>query len=131
MDSEEEHRILEESLNKALEEAWTKTTAALEQVAKAAEEREKAVWFAAESVEYASLLFSLTNDLEDVDPPPPSNQPTETLPLVKESVFALQRVRSSESKDKVEDYKKLRIAVHNLRSAYLSFAKKPGRRGRT
>ncbi len=127
----EEKRILQESLTKALDEAWTKTNAAFEQVAKAAEQREKAVWFAAESVEYASLLFSLTHDLENVDPPPPSNSTTQTLPLVKESVVALERVRSARSRYTIEDYKKLRTAVHNLRSAYLGFAKKTGRRGRT
>ncbi len=128
----EERRILQESLTKALDEAWTKTNAALEQVAKAEEQRERAVWFAAESVEYASLLFSLTNDLEDVDPLPPSNQRKGTVPLVKESVVALQRVRSAAgSRNKIEDYTNLRLAVHKLRLAYLGFAKKPGRRGRT
>ncbi len=129
MDSAEEHRILQESLDKALDEAWAKTNAALEHVAEAMELNEKAVWLATESVDYASLLFSLTNDLEDVDPAPPSSKGKEILSLVRESVAALQRVRSSRLNDKIENYKDLRIAVHNLRSAYLGLAGKPGRRG--
>ncbi len=131
MEREEERRSLEESLKKALDEAWTKAKIALEEVLKASQGHEKAIWFAAESVEYASLLFSLTNDLEDVDPSPPSGKATETLPLVKESVAALQRVRSARQREKSEDYKNLRTAVHNLRTAYAGLLKKPGRRGQS
>ena len=129
MDKNEEHRILEESLLKALDEAWTKTTAALEQVAKISEGRDKALWLATESVEYASLLFSMTNDLEDVDPPPPPTKGKDIASLVKESVSTLGKVRASGQRKEVEDYTSLRATVHNLRTAYFELLKKPGKRG--
>ena len=131
MEKGEEQRLLEETLNKALDEAWTKVNAALEQVVRASQGYERVVWLAAESVEYASLLFSLTNDLEDEDPPLPSGRTTEILPLVKESVVALQRVRESNHGKKMEDYKNLRTAVQGLRTACLGSLKKPGRQGQS
>ena len=125
MDEAEERRILEEYLKRALDEAWTKTNKALDQVGKMDEDREMIIWLAAESVEYTSYLYSLTNDLEDVDPPPPSTKGKNLISLVKESVDALERVRASSSKGKLADYTRLRGAVHNLRTACLEFRKKP------
>jgi hypothetical protein len=124
MDEAEEHRILEEHLKRALDEAWTKTNTALEQSGKAARDREMAVWLAMESVEYTSYLFALTNDFEDVDPIPPPKKGKDVSSLVKESVDILRRVRASSGNEKLADYTRLRDAVHNLRTAYLEFRKK-------
>ncbi len=125
MDEAEEHRILEEHFKKALDEAWTKTNNARDQAGKPGKGREMAIWLAAESVEYTSYLFSLTNDLEDVDPPPPFTKGKDISSLVKESVDALEQVRASGGRGKLADYTRLRSAVHNLRTAYLEFPKRP------
>jgi len=125
MDEAEEHGILEEYLKKALEEAWAKTNNALDQAGNTGKGRQMAIWLAAESVEYTSYLFSLTNDLEDADPPPPPTKGRDVTSLVKESVDALEQVRASSDRGKLADYTRLRDAVHSLRTAYLEFRKKP------
>ncbi len=125
MDQAEENRILEEHLKKALDEAQTKTNNALQQSGTSYKDREMAVWLAMESVEYTSFLFSLTNDLEDIDPRPPPTKGKDISSLVKESVHLLEQVRASSGKEKLADYTHLRDAVHNLRTAFLEFRKKP------
>ena len=127
MDPATERRILEEHLKKALEEAWTKTNNALELGGKPVKDREMAVWSAMESVEFTSFLFSLTYDLEDVDPPPPSTKGKDIASLVEEAVNDLELVRGSGSREKLGDYTFLRNAVHDLRTALLEFRKKPGK----
>jgi hypothetical protein len=127
MDKAEERTILEEYLKRALDEAWAKTNKALDQAGALDEGREMAIWLAAESVEYTSYLYSLTNDFEDADPPPPFTKGKNIMSLVKESVDALEQVRACSSKGKLADYTRLRDAVHNLRTAYLEFRKKPRR----
>ena len=127
MSAEDEQQILLKSLSKALDEAWEKANKALQDIGQDAEGYEKKVWAAAESAEYASLLFSLTYDLEDVDPPPPMKKIPETRDLVRGSVEALRHVRKPRGKQKTEDYKNLRTAVHYLRTAHLDLARKPGK----
>src|SRR6266567_3379521 len=104
MDLSEEHRILEENLRKALEEASQKTKNTLSLEEKSAREQEIAIWVAMESVEYSSFMFAITYDFEDVD-----------------------EVRLSQATEKLVDYTRLRDAVHYLRTAYLDITKRPKR----
>jgi len=120
---EQEQRVLEANLNKALEEAWTKANAALEDAARGLEGFAKKIWLAAEAAEYSSLLYSLAYGLEDVDPAPPEMKGKDTLSLVKESVAALSQVRTSNKRKQEQTYSTLRNAVHGLRTAYLSSLK--------
>ena len=120
---EQEQRVLEANLNKALEEAWTKANAALEDAARGLEGFAKKIWLAAEAAEYSSLLYSLTYGLEDMDPAPPEMKGKDTLSLVKESVAALSQVRTSNKRKQEQTYSTLRNAVHGLRTAYLSSLK--------
>jgi hypothetical protein len=131
MDQADEHRILEEHLKKALDEARTKTNDALEQSGRSSKDREMAVWLAMESVEFTSFLFSLTNDLEDVDPPPPPTKGKDISSLIKASVHVLEQMRASSGKEKLADYTHLRDAIHNLRTAFLELRRKPVKQGRT
>ena len=129
MDPAEEHRILEEHLKRALDEAWTKTNNALDQSGKSVKDRERRIWLAMESVEYSSFLFALTHDFEDVDPVTPPTKGKDIVSLVKESVSAVEQVRQSQGEEKLVDYTRLRDAVHNLRTAFLEFQKKPRKTG--
>ncbi len=129
MNEAEEQRILGEYLKRALDEAWAKTNKALDQARRFDKDREMTIWLAAESVEYTSYLYSLTNDLEDVDPPPPLTKGKDIASLVKDSVDALEQVKVRSGKGRLADYTRLRDAVHNLRTAYLGFRKKPRKTG--
>src|SRR6266581_2960907 len=131
MDQTEEYRILQEHLKKALDEAWTRTNNALGQSGGSIKAQEMAVWLAMESVEYTSFLFSLANDLEEVDPPPPPTKGKDISSLIKESFVVLDQMRASRGKEKLADYTHLRNAVHSLRTAFLEFRKKPRKQGRT
>ncbi len=127
MDKEEERRVLEENLNKALDEAWTKANNALKGAVKGSEGYKRLIWAAEESAEYTSLLFSLTYDLEDFDPPPSKSKAAGIVSRVKESVEALREVRESSRKQTVKDYTNLRRAVHGLRIAHHD-SERPGKR---
>ena len=120
---DQEQRVLETKLNKALEEAWTKANAALEDTTKGVEGSAKKIWLAAEAAEYSSLLYSLAYGLEDVDPPPPEKKGLDTLSLVKESVAALSQVRTPGRLKREHAYETLRNSVHGLRTAYLNSLK--------
>ncbi|HEY4822572.1 MAG TPA: hypothetical protein VIH83_02680, partial [Candidatus Bathyarchaeia archaeon] len=120
---DQEQRVLEASLNKALEEAWTKANAVLEDATRGLEGSAKKIWLAAEAAEYSSLLYSLTYGLEDMDPAPPEMKGKDTLSLVKESVAALSQVRTSNKRKQEQTYSTLRNAVHGLRTAYLNSLK--------
>lgn len=120
---EQEQRVLEANLNKALEEAWTKANEALEDATRGLEGSAKKIWLAAEAAEYSSLLYSLTYGLEDADPPPPEMKGQDTFSLVKESVAALSQVRRSDKRKREQAYSTLRNAVHGLRTAYFDSLK--------
>ena len=120
---DQEQQVLEANLNKALEEAWAKANAALEDATRGLEGSAKKIWLAAEAAEYSSLLYSLTYGLEDVDPPPPEKRGLDTLSLVKESVAALGQVRTPGRLKREKAYETLRNAVHSLRTAYLNSLK--------
>jgi hypothetical protein len=124
MDPREEQRLLDESLKKALDEAWAKANAALEEVSRESDGYERSVWMAMESADYASLLFSLTNNVEDARPHPAASKNKATLALVKESVAAFGKLIAPGKRDKMEDYSNLRKAVQNLQQAHLDLVKK-------
>lgn len=120
----QEQQLLEEKLRTALEEAWTKANVALEEVVKGDEGDAKKVWLAAEAAEYSSLLYSLTYGLEDVDPPVRETRGRDATELVRESVEALNLIRTRKQTEQQEAYAMLRNAAHSLRTAYLAHLKK-------
>ena len=127
MDLAEEHRILEENLRKALEEASQKTKDTLSLEEKSAREQEILIWVAMESVEYSSFVFAITYDFEDVDPPTPPTKGLTPTSLMRKSAKAIEEVRLSQATEKLVDYTRLRDAVHYLRTAYLDITRRPKR----
>jgi hypothetical protein len=119
MDAAEEQRMLEEKVEKALEEARAKLDAALDNLSRGGAESEKKVWWAEEAAEYSSLLYSLTYGLEDEDPPVPvRKRNAEPIPLVKQSDESLRRATELRGKSPLEAYRYLRTAVYKLREAH-------------
>lgn len=110
-------------MNKALEEAWVKAKAALEDTADGPEGSAMKIWLAAEAAEYSSLLYSLTYGFEDEDPPPAGNKTEDKLSLVKDSVGCLRKMREAARLTHLETYRLLREAAHGLKTAYLSSLK--------
>ena len=111
--------MFEEKVGKALEEARFKLDTALDHLSKGGAESEKKVWWAEEAAEYSSLLYSLTYNLEDVDPPVPvRKRNAEPILLVKESSEALRRATELRDQSSLEGYHNLRTAVHKLREAH-------------
>ena len=127
MDLAKEHRILEENLRKALEEASQKTKNTLSLEEKSSREQKMAIWVAMESVEYSSFMFAITYDFEDVDPPTPPTKSLTLTSLMSKSAKAVDEVRLSQATEKLVDYTRLRDAVHYLRTAYLDITKRPRR----
>jgi hypothetical protein len=128
MDLAEEHRILEENLRKALEEASQKTKIASSLEEKSSREQEMVIWMAMESVEYSSFMFAITHDFEDVDPPTPQTKAMDLPTLMSKAAKAVEQVRLSQATEKLADYTTLRDAVHYLRTAYLDITKRPRRK---
>jgi hypothetical protein len=127
MDLAEEHRILEENLWKALEEASQKTKNTLSMGENSSREQVMAIWLAMESVEYSSFMFAITYDFEDVDPATPPTKGMDLGSLMSKSAEAVEQVRLSQAAEKLANYTRLRDAVHYLRTAYLDITKRPGR----
>src|SRR5712692_8412265 len=127
MDLAEEHRILEENLRKALEEASQKTKNTLGLEEKSPREQKMAIWVAMESVEYSSFMFAITHDFEDEDPPTPPTRGMNLPSLMSKSANAVEQVSLSQATEKLADYTRLRDAVHYLRTAYLDITKRPRR----
>src|SRR5215831_4954252 len=107
MDPAEEHRILEEALDKAMEEASTKTANALVLEGKTIKDQEKTVWYAMESVEFTSFVYNMTHDFDDVDPPTPPTKGMTVASLVKQATEAVQQVKFSKGEDRLADYTRL------------------------
>ena len=119
MDASEEQRMLEEKAGQALEEARAKLDAVLDHVSRDGTDLEKKVWLAEEAAEYSSLLYSLTYNLEDVDPPAPvRKRNAEPIPLVKESSESLRHATELRGKSPLEGYQYLRTTVYKLRQAH-------------
>ena len=124
----EEQAILEKNLREALEEAYTKTNIAISESSNRGEDFVKKVWAASEAVEYSSLLFSLTYDLQDYDPEVEKRRGVDAASLVKDSLHPLKVAIDTRSQSSRKAYKSLRIAAYYLRTAYLDLSKKTSRR---
>ncbi len=123
-------KALESKLEKALDEAWTKVNIALEKASKPSTNPAMEIWFAAEALEYSSLLFNLTYGLEDLKPSVKPRKDEAASVLVKDSVELLRRAREERQKSATGAYVNLRTAADYLKAAHLdqvkNFSKKRG-----
>jgi hypothetical protein len=117
-------KALESKLEKALDEAWTKVNIALEKASKPSANLAMEIWFAAEALEYSSLLFNLTYGLEDQKPTVKPRKDEAASVLVKDSVELLRRAREERQKSATLAYVHLRTAADYLKAAHLAQAKK-------
>jgi hypothetical protein len=119
-----EQDFLESKLEKALDDAWSKVNIALDKTSKSSADVALGIWFAAEAVEYSSLLFNLTYGLEDVDPTVKIRKGEAALILVKDSIEFLKRAREGRRKSATDAYVNLRTAADFLKAAHLDQVKK-------
>jgi len=119
-----EQKLLESKLEKALEDAWSKVNIALDNASKPSADFAMEIWFAAEALEYSSLLFNLKYGLEDLKPVVKPRKGVETLVLVKDSMDLLKRAREARQKSATEAYVNLRTAADYLKTAHLDQVKK-------
>jgi hypothetical protein len=124
----DDRRLLEDKLDKAMEEAWSKLNIAVKSTAGESGESEMAIRLAAEAAEYSSALFSLRYGLEDLDPEVKIAKGRDSLGLVKDSVEALRRARELRPKSVTEAYSSLRTAADYLKTAYLDRVKKTAKK---
>jgi hypothetical protein len=119
-----ELKSLESKLEKALDDAWSKLNIALDNASKPSANFPMELWFAAEALEYSSLLFNLTYGLEDLNPTvkPPKHE-TATV-LIKDSMNLLKRAREGRHKSAPDAYVNLRTAADYLKTAHLDQVKK-------
>ena len=127
-DSSDEKKSLEEKVNKAFEEAWSKVSIAVDSVAGRSGESVMALWLAAEAAEYTSALFSLAYGLEDLDPEVKVVRSRDPLGLVQDSIEALRRASELRWKSAAEAYLSLRTAAGYLKDAYLDQSKKTAKK---
>ena len=114
--------MLEDRLNKALDEAWLKVNDALT-TAGDSPEYEMRIRLAAEAVEYSSALFNLANGLDDFDPAIKLEKKADPVALVKNAVEELRKARELKHSTKGA-YTNLRSAADQLKLAYLGQTKK-------
>ena len=126
--SSAEKKFLEEKVDKALEEAWSKVNIAVDSMAGKPKESVMVLWLAAEAAEYSSALFSLAYGLEDLDPEVKITRGRDFLELVKDSMEALKRARELRPKSVAEAYTSLRTAAGYLKAAYLDQSKKTAKK---
>jgi hypothetical protein len=119
-----EQRSLESKLEKALDDAWSKVNIALDNASKPSANFPMEVWFAAEALEYSSLLFNLTYGLEDLNPAvkPPKHE--RAIGLIKDSMNLLKQTREGRHKSATDAYVNLRTAADYLKAAHLDQVKK-------
>jgi len=119
-----EQEFLESKLERALDDAWSKVNIALDKTSKSSPDVALGIWFAAEAVEYSSLLFDLTYGLEDLEPPVKIRKVEAAIVLVKDSMELLKRVREGRRKSPTDAYVNLRTAADYLKVAHLDQVKK-------
>jgi hypothetical protein len=119
-----EQKALESKLEKALDEAWSKVNIALEKTSKPSTNLAMEIWFAAEALEYSSLLFNLTYGLEDLKPLVKLRKDEAASVLVKDSLEFLRRAREERQKSAASAYVNLRTAADYLKAAHLAQLKK-------
>jgi hypothetical protein len=119
-----EQRSLESKLEKALDDAWSKVNIALDNASKPSANFPMEVWFAAEALEYSSLLFNLIYGLEDLNPAvkPPKHE--RAIGLIKDSMNLLKQTREGRHKSATDAYVNLRTAADYLKAAHLDQVKK-------
>jgi 8-oxo-dGTP pyrophosphatase MutT (NUDIX family) len=123
----EDQEFMEEHLTNALREAWEKAGVALSEYSKNPSGSEMKVWFAEEAVEYSSLLFALTYELEDFDPLV-ETKGLDTGELVRAGVRSLRRAIDMRTNSPKEAYTSLRMAVTCFRNAHHYITPKRTRR---
>jgi hypothetical protein len=121
--SEVEQEFLESKLEKALDDAWSKVKIALDKASKTSTDVALGIWFAAEAVEYSSLLFNLTYGLEDVEPAVKIRKGEGALVLIKDSMELLRRAREGRRVSANDAYVNLRTAADYLKAAHLGQVK--------
>jgi hypothetical protein len=119
-----EQEFLESKLERALDDAWSKVNVALDETSKSSADVALGIWFAAEAVEYSSLLFNLTYSLEDLGPVVKIRKGEAALDLVKDSMELLKRAREGRRKSVTDAYVNLRTAADYLKAAHLGQFKK-------
>ena len=123
-----EQEVLEGKLDRALAEAETKTTKALESISNKREDSEKDVWAAAEAAEFASLIYALTYGLEDSTGSTTGKrspeEPVTILNAASQKLKTVQTLRGKGDKDSLLDgYKLLRGTTDDMRNVYLTLSK--------
>ena len=119
-----EQEFLESKLEKALDDAWSKVNIALDKTTKSSADVAMGIWFAAEALEYSSLLFNLTYALEDVKAVVKLRKGEAPLVLVKDSIELLKQVREGRHGSTTDAYVNLRTAADYLKVAHLDQVKK-------
>ena len=119
-----EQKSLESKLEKALDEAWSKVSIALDKVTKPSASYAMEIWLAAEALEYSSLLFNLTYGLEDLKPVVKHRKHESAVVLIKDSIELLKRAREGRHKSAADAYVNLRTAADYLKTAHLDQVKK-------
>ena len=119
-----EQKSLESKLEKALDDAWSKVNIALDNASEPSATFPMKIWFAAEALEYSSLLLNLTYGLEDLKPAvkPPKHETA--VVLIKDSMNLLKRAREGRHKSATDAYVNLRTAADYLKTAHLDQVKK-------
>ena len=119
-----EQEYLESKLESALDDAWSKVNIALDKTSKSSADVAMGIWFAAEALEYSSLLLNLTYGLEDVKPTVKLRKGEAALVLVKDSMELLKRAREGRERSAADAYINLRTAADFLKSAHLEQVRK-------
>ena len=119
-----EQKSLEAKLEKALDEAWSKVNIALDNASKSSVGYAMEIWLAAEALEYSSLLFNLTYELEDLKPVVKPRKHEGAMVLIKDSMELLKRAREGRHKSAADAYINLRTAADYLKTAHLDQVKK-------
>ena len=119
-----EQEYLESKLERALTDAWLKVNIALDKTSKSSADVAMGIWFAAEALEYSSLLFNLTYGLENVKPTVKLRKGEAALTLVKDSMKLLKRAGEGRKRSAADAYVNLRTAADFLKSAHLEQVRK-------
>ena len=119
-----EQEYLESKLESALDDAWSKVNIALDKTSKSSADVAMGIWFAAEALEYSSLLLNLTYGLEDVKPTIKLRKGEAALVLVKDSMELLKRAREGRKISAADAYVNLRTAADYLKTAHLEQGRK-------
>ena len=119
---------MESKLESALDDAWSKVNIALDKTSKSSADLAMGIWFAAEALEYSSLLFNLTYGLEDVKPTIKLRKGEVALVLVKDSMELLKRAREGRKRSVADAYVNLRTAADFLKAAHLEQVRKSNKK---